>query len=168
MWTLGLLPFLMQALAIAIDEGYFHVLRGLPKWERIGHPLDTLSVLVCMGYVLFVPFSSAALSVYIGLAAFSSFLVTKDEFVHKHHCPASENWLHAVLFILHPITLACAGFIWPVVQGVGTAPWIARWLNEKELLHFFLKAQFGAMTLFFFYQIVFWNFVWKDKPVIKQ
>jgi len=165
MWILSLLPFALQAAAIAVDEGYFHIRRGLPRWERIGHPLDTLSVLVCMGYVLFVPFSASALYLYIGLALFSSFLVTKDEFVHKHHCPASENWLHAVLFILHPITLAAAGFIWPVIQGVETASWISDWLNEKEPLHLFLKVQFGLMTLFLLYQIVFWNFLWKDKPV---
>jgi len=168
MWYLSLLPFALQALAIAIDEGYFHVRRGLPKWERIGHPLDTLSVIICMGYVLFVPFSGKALALYIALAVFSSILVTKDEFIHKDHCPASENWLHAVLFILHPITLACAGFIWPVVQEVEVTPWIARWLNNKDQLSFFLQVQFAAMTFFLVYQIVFWNMVWKDKPVIKN
>ncbi|MES2273540.1 MAG: hypothetical protein V4487_05075 [Chlamydiota bacterium] len=167
MWFLSLLPFGLQALAIAIDEGYFHYRRGLPKWERIGHPLDTLSVLVCMGYVLFVPFSRETLILYLCLATFSTLLVTKDEFVHKDHCPASENWLHAILFTLHPITLGCAGFIWPVVQGVEVTPWIAHWLNEPAPLKFFLQVQFCSMTLFMFYQIIFWNIVWRNKPVIK-
>ena len=168
MWILSLIPFCLQALAIAIDEGYFHVRRGLPKWERIGHPIDTLSVLSCMGFVLFVPFSTTALIVYCILAAFSSFLVTKDEFVHKEHCPAAENWLHAVLFILHPITLICAGFIWPVAQGVEVTAWIANWLDSPAYLHLFLKGQFVLMSLFLLYQIVFWNFLWKNKPVLKQ
>jgi len=168
MWVLAVLPFALQAVAIALDEGIFHVRRGLPKWERIGHPLDTLSVLVCMGYVLFVPFSTRSLALYIVLAVFSSFLVTKDEFVHKEHCPAAGNWLHAVLFLLHPVTLACAGFIWPVVQGIEVTPWISRWLNDKDALLFFLQGQFCAMTFFLIYQIVFWNVIWKDKPVIKQ
>ncbi len=168
MWYLAVLPFALQALVIALDEGVFHVRRGLPKWERIGHPLDTLSVLVCMGYVLFVPFSAKALALYIVLAVFSSILVTKDEFVHKEHCPASENWLHALLFILHPITLTSAGFIWPVVQEAEVTPWIARWLNDRESLCFFLRVQFSAMVLFLIYQIVFWNVVWKDKPVTKN
>lgn len=150
------------------DEGYFHMRRGLPKWERIGHPIDTFSVLICMGFVLFVPFSKNALILYIILAAFSSLLVTKDEFVHKDHCPASENWLHAVLFTLHPITLTAAGFMWPVVQSVEVTPWIANWLNSPTQLLLFLQIQFGAMTLFLFYQIIFWSFVWKDKPVLKQ
>jgi hypothetical protein len=168
MWKLALFPFALQTLAMIFDEGYFHVRRGLPQWERIGHPIDTCSVLVCMGFVLFAPFSSSALAIYIGLAAFSSILVTKDEFVHKDHCPASENWLHALLFTLHPITLTCAGFIWPVVQGVEVTPWIARWLDNKEALYLFLRIQFGAMIAFAVYQIVFWNIIWKDKPVLKQ
>lgn len=165
MWWLSLLPFALQTIAMAFDEGYFHYRRGLPKWERIGHPLDTLSVLVCMGYVLFVPFSAKTLPLYIVLASFSSILVTKDEFVHKKHCPAAENWLHALLFTLHPITLTSAGFIWPVAQGAAVAPWIARWLNAPESLALFLRCQFSAMGLFLLYQIVFWNWIWKNKPV---
>lgn len=168
MWVLSLVPFALQALAIAFDEGYFHYRRGLPKWERIGHPIDTGSVLLCLGYVLFVPFSKATLVLYILLASLSSILVTKDEFVHKEHCPAAENWLHALLFTLHPITLICAGFLWPVTQEVEVAPWIASWLSEKELLTLFLRGQFGVMTLFMIYQIVFWNWIWKDKPILKQ
>lgn len=168
MWILSLIPFALQILAMIFDEGYFHIRRGLPKWERIGHPLDTLSVLTCMGFILFIPFSTSSLIVYICLAAFSSILVTKDEFVHKDHCPASENWLHAVLFTLHPITLTCAGFMWPVVQGMEVTPWIARWLDNPEQLHLFLRVQFGATALFILYQIIFWNIIWKDKPVLKQ
>lgn len=168
MWILAVLPFALQALGMAFDEGYFHIRRGLPKWERIGHPIDTSTVLVCMGFVLFVPFSTTTLWIYIVLASFSSIVVTKDEFVHKKHCPAMENWLHAVLFTLHPITLACAGFMWPVVQGYEVTPWIARWLNNREALLLFLQMQFGAMIVFFFYQIVFWNLIWKEKPILKQ
>jgi hypothetical protein len=167
MWILSLLPFALQALAIAFDEGYFHYRRGLPKWERIGHPIDTASVLLCMGFVLFVPFSFKTLIIYIILASFSCLLVTKDEFVHKDHCPASENWLHALLFTLHPITLTAAGFIWPVVQEAEVFPWIANWLTHTQSLRLFLYFQFTTMTLFMLYQIVFWNFIWKDKPVIK-
>lgn len=165
MWLLAIVPFFLQACAMLFDEGYFHIRRGLPKWERIGHPIDTFSVLICMGFVLFVPFSKTMLWAYIVLASFSSLLVTKDEFVHKKHCPAAENWLHAVLFTLHPITLTIAGFIWPVVQNVEVTPWIARWLDQPEALAFFLKGQFATMTIFLIYQIVFWNFLWKKNPV---
>jgi hypothetical protein len=163
MWILSTIPFALQALGMLFDEGYFHLRRGLPKWERIGHPIDTCSVIVCMGFVLFVPFSTKTLIIYILLASFSCILVTKDEFVHKEHCPAMENWLHATLFTLHPITLGLAGFMWPVVQGITVAPWITKWLDSKEAMHLFLKVQFITMILFALYQIIFWNFLWKKE-----
>lgn len=157
MWMLALLPFALQAIAMIFDEGYFHIRRGLPRWERIGHPIDTLSVIACMGFVLFVPFSIQTLIIYIALASFSSILVTKDEFVHKQHCPATEQWLHALLFTLHPITLTCAGFIWPVVQNSEVTPWIANWLNNKDALLLFLRGQFFTMIAFCLYQAIYWN-----------
>jgi len=160
MWWLALIPFAIQALAIFFDEVVFHIQRGLPKWERIGHPLDTFTVLVCMSFVIWVPFSSMNLLFYGLLATFSTIFITKDEFVHNEHCPATEQWLHAFLFILHPITLICAGFIWPVVQDVEVAPWIHSWLNNKAILGLFLKGQFVIMSLFMLYQIIYWNFIY--------
>lgn len=164
MWWLVILPFLLQALAIFFDEAVFHVKRGLPKWERIGHPLDTLTVLLCMGFVIWVPFSKTALVLYISLSIFSTLFVTKDEFVHKIHCPASEQWLHAVLFTLHPITLATAGCIWPVVNGISIE--VFSWLDNSDALRRFLYGQFGAMSGFLLYQILFWNLLWKDKAEV--
>jgi hypothetical protein len=161
MWRLSLIPFALQALAIGVDEVFFHRRRGLPRWERIGHPIDTFTVLLCMGYVLFVPYSKQAILPYSLLAILSSLMVTKDEFVHKEHCPASEQWLHAILFILHPITLLSAGLIWPSAQGVETAAWLSSWLKVREFLHSFLTFQFIAMSLFMAYQVVYWNFIWK-------
>jgi hypothetical protein len=163
MWITALLPFLAQAIVMFFDEFYFHVRRGLPKWERVGHPLDTMTVILCMAYVVWIPFSTNALVIYALLAGFSSLFVTKDEFVHKEHCPASEQWLHALLFTLHPITLACAGFIWPVAQGIEVTPWIAKWLSNPEALRTFLQMQLGAMTLFFAYQVVYWNYVYDQQ-----
>jgi len=168
MWITALIPFALQMLVIALDEGVFHIRRGLPKWERIGHPLDTLTVLACMLYVLWVPFRTETVLGYIALAVFSTLFVTKDEFVHSTHCPASEQWLHAVLFTLHPITLTVAGFAWPVVQGVPMTSWVTLWLDAPDPLRRFLVIQAISMTLFLIYQIVFWNWIWKDKPVVKR
>lgn len=168
MWILALLPFLLQAIAMAVDEGYFHVRRGLPKWERIGHPLDTMSYLLCLGFVLWMPFNSTTLKVYIGLAVLSCLMVTKDEFIHKHHCPWAENWLHAVLFILHPIILICTGLIWPVVQQVEVPTWMAYWLDHPTGLYRFLWMQAVAVGGFLLYQIIFWNIIWRNSPVIKH
>ena len=166
MWWTALIPFGFQAVVIAVDECVFHIQRDLPKWERIGHPLDTLTVLFCMGYVLLVPFSKTAMIVYVCLAVFSSLFVTKDEFVHKKHCPASEQWLHAVLFTMHPVVLATAGFIWPVVQGAKVSPWIAHWLDNAPALRLFLWGQCAAMTVFFLYQIIYWNWIRDQQRIL--
>lgn len=162
MWVYALIPFCLQAIAIGVDEIYFHLQRGLPKWERIGHPIDTLSMLLCLGIVLWVPFSEDNIKYYLACAVFSCVMVTKDEFVHKHHCPASENWLHALLFLLHPITLATAGLIWPVINGVEVPWWMSKWLDNQSMLHIFMILQFWAVFLFFAYQTIYWNFIWKD------
>lgn len=160
MWLLTLLPFALQAIAIGFDEIWFHRRRGLPRWERIGHPLDTFSMLLCLGYVFFVPYSKGAILPYALLAIGSSLMVTKDEFVHNKHCPPSEQWLHALLFLLHPTTLISAAIIWPASQGLETTPWLSFLLKKKEALHLFLIGQSVGMTLFMTYQIVYWNFLW--------
>ncbi len=139
-------PFALQGLAMFFDEFYFHRKRGLPLWERIGHPLDTLSVFICYLFISLVGFSESNLYVYIGLCAFSCLLITKDEFVHTELCDAKENWLHAVLFVLHPITFLSAGFIW-----------------SKNLNANFLSLQPVVIFLFMIYQILYWSPLWKIK-----
>lgn len=141
------IPFIVQVVAMALDEFYFHWKRGLPKWERIGHPLDTLSVVGVMAYALYAPFSKSALLVFIALSIVSCLLVTKDEWVHRKHCDGKEQWLHALLFLNHPLLLLSMGFAW-YFQGI---------------YHFLLLGQCLMTILFFFYQIVYWNFVWKEK-----
>lgn len=163
-----MIPFVLQAIVIMFDEIYFHVKRGLPKWERIGHPIDTFSVLLCMIWVLVVPFSSEALKIYCFLAIFSCVMVTKDEFIHKHYCPASENYLHAFLYILHPITLTCVGFIWPAISNIETPAWLSYFLDNPSFLHIFLYMQTFSMGAFFFYQIIYWNLIWKKRTLLKQ
>lgn len=163
MWVIAAIPFILQAIAMVFDEGYFHIRRTLPRWERIGHPIDTLSVLVCFLFVLVTPFSPSSLKIYLFLAGTSCILVTKDEFVHKHHCCAKENWLHALLFTLHPITLGLAGFIWPISQERPVALWMQQWLSEPEILRTFILLQVAVLTLFFSYQVIFWNIIWKAK-----
>lgn len=138
------IPFLLQGVAFLFDEFYFHYRRNLPLWERIGHPLDTLSVLVCYLWILMHEYNDFNLRVYIGLAVFSSVLVTKDEFVHSQQCEPSENWLHSVLFILHPVTFLSAGIMW--IHGVDQS---------------FLIGQSVLVGLFTVYQILYWSPLWK-------
>jgi len=139
------IPFLIQILVIGFDEFYFHWKRGLPRWERIGHPLDTLTIIAVFGYTLIFPFSAKALTLYIILATCSAIFVTKDEFVHKECCPAKEQWLHALLFLNHPLVLIATAFLW----------------SKGETL--FLGTQIVAASLFCFYQLIYWNFIWKKQ-----
>jgi hypothetical protein len=135
-----LLPALLQMLAMLADEGVCHRKRGLPLWERLGHPIDTLSVAACYGWLVASSPGSRALAIYIGLAAFSCLLVTKDEFVHARVCGALESWLHAILFVLHPIVFLAFGFIW--------------W---SRLDGWVVRAQLAATLMFCVYQLLYWN-----------
>jgi hypothetical protein len=136
--------FGMQAVLMLVDEFYFHRKRGLPRWERIGHPLDTLTVLACYGMALTFSPSDRLLGFYAAAAVFSCLFITKDEFVHTKACSPGEHWLHSALFVLHPVVLTLAAIVW--IQG-----------GHQALL----TAQ-GFVTLVFgVYQILYWNHPWK-------
>lgn len=160
MKTLLFFPFFLQATAIFIDEIYFHIRRGLPRWERIGHPLDTATVLICLLFILLVPYSADALKWYIALSLFSCLMVTKDEWVHKEHCPALENWLHALLFLNHPLVLSLSGLFWWSFSWPELHPWIP----GPELLRPFLILQTAGVAFFMSYQIFYWNFL--ARPIL--
>src|SRR4051812_22485242 len=99
--TMVVIPFALQGLAMAVDEIWFHRRRGLPRWERVGHPLDTVTLVACVTWLVVTrPGDPTALPIYIGLGIFSLLFVTKDEPVHARLCSAGEHWLHAVLFLL--------------------------------------------------------------------
>jgi hypothetical protein len=136
-----LIPFVLQGGAMFVDEFHFHHKRGLPKWERIGHPLDTLTVLACFLYIMLTPFTENALKVYLTLVIFSCLFITKDELIHSEQCCPHEQWLHALLFILHPIIL-------------GSAAWL--WINGQGETLFLI--QFSIIFIFLCYQIIYWNF----------
>ena len=133
------LPFLVHALLMGIDE-WIHHKRGLKKWERLGHPLDTLTVLVCVLFVFNAPFSETNEIIYGCLALFSTLFVTKDEWVHAKECHAFEQWLHALLFILHPVLL----FL------------IYRFWSQESFPDWFKPMPYG-IAAFGLYQLIFWN-----------
>jgi hypothetical protein len=157
------IPFIIQAFCVFFDEFFFHVKRDLPKWERIGHPLDSLSVALCFLFVLCFPYNLFNLKIYIGLALFSTLFITKDEFVHVDHCPKTEMWLHALLFINHPLMMASLGCLWALCYQTLPFSWLQDLLNMSFIIHNFILLQTILIGLFMFYQIIYWNFLWKPK-----
>ncbi|MFN7728044.1 MAG: hypothetical protein ACK5P7_02690 [Bdellovibrio sp.] len=139
MTLLFIVATLLQAALILLDEFYFHWKRNLPKWERIGHPVDTAALLAPLSIAAFAGFSETTMRIYILLAIVSCLCVTKDEWVHREVAPATEQWLHAVLFVLHPVVLISAYFTWQVSP-------------------FLIQLVIPPMALFLVYQLLFWNF----------
>ncbi len=137
MQTLILSAWIFQGLLMFFDEFIFHHKRGLKAWERIGHPIDS--------FFFFVPFIYTQFFhneyVFLFLCVLSSILVTKDEFVHADECDAPEQWLHAFLFLIHPVSLFCLWFAW------------------KNQLNLIIQIQAGIIFLFTVYQIVYWIFL---------
>jgi hypothetical protein len=140
--NLWLVPFFAQGLAMFIDEVWFHHRRGLPRWERIGHPVDTLSVLV--PFVLLCgsrPETPHVLPIFCALAVVSSLCITKDEWVHKTLSTGGEQWLHSVLFLLHPAIFVAAWQLWRAGDRVA------------------LYAQTALICAWGLYQLVYWNVI---------
>ncbi len=125
------------------DEFYFHRRRGLPLWERRGHPLDTAVYFLAVLIAALLPFSSGALKAFVGLAVFSSLLIVKDEPVHARLCAAGEHVCHAFLFMLHPLALVAIGVLWSFGG------------RESEML---LRSFAGGIFVFGTYQYAFWRF----------
>jgi hypothetical protein len=155
------LPFLLQALLMAADEFRFHRKRGLPKWERIGHPLDTLTVVLCLSWILHTEPDDRSVAVFVFLAVLSCVFITKDEHVHLRRCSAAEQWIHAALFILHPLVLASGAFLWPAARRVPQS-WPLP-VSYSGFERTFLIIAWTMMLCFSIYQLVFWNLVWSRK-----
>ena len=127
-----------------VDECLYHRRRGLPSWERVGHPIDTATVVACFAWLLATRPSRGNVLVYGLLAAFSCLFVTKDEPTHAVSCSAGEHWLHAVLFLLHPVVFIAAGYLW--------------WTGSLRIVLVagaVLTAGFGT------YQLLYWNGPWR-------
>lgn len=156
------LPFLIQAGMTFFDEFYYHHKRGLPNWEILGHPLDTLTVLTCYSYIIFASPSPQNLAIYIGLAFFSCLFVTKDEFIHSERCPPAEQWLHSMLFIFHPIVLGVLPLYW---YGGNFSDFLRP--QDFQIFRTFIQGQIVMVTLFLAYQVSFWSRKWNKHSQIK-
>ncbi|MFP5385267.1 MAG: hypothetical protein ACLGHN_04265 [Bacteriovoracia bacterium] len=136
-------PFLLQGILMAIDE-QFHIKRGLGLWERLGHPLDTLSVLIPFSYVALNSYSDSRFIIFLIMATFSSLFITKDEVIHSEVCGRVECWLHSLLFLIHPLIFVSTAILW-----------------KNHPNDSFLIIQTVFVALFLIYQILKWSIPWK-------
>jgi hypothetical protein len=150
-WHWASLPFVVHGAAMVLDEARFHRRRGLPRWERWGHPADTATVLLCL--VLALTLDPGGLWIYAAAAAFSTLFVTKDEWVHAGACTGGEMWLHAFLFALHPVLLFLAG-AWLKAGGAASV------VPGMGFFGAFLAGQAVLAAAFLLWQAVYWNGPW--------
>lgn len=152
-----------QGLCMAVDEFWFHHRRGLGLWERISHPIDTGIFLLCLGLLLFsnnhVHSEKWFFWLYCGASVVSCLLITKDEWVHTREAPAPEQWLHSLLFILHPVLLVAA---WQVMahESAGPAPGESEAsglsISLQEPGRMAVSSLFLGALLFGVYQVSYW------------
>lgn len=144
---LAFLIFATHGFILAVDEFFFHRRRELPAWERLGHPMDTLTVFLPLAILWAVPPTPNMRFLFVLLAIFSCFFVTKDETVHKQYCERAEFWLHALLFMLHPALFYAGWQIWPELHSAEGNPVV-------PLVYFLLLL---GILLFGIYQFIYWN-----------
>jgi hypothetical protein len=152
-WHLAPILFLAHAAAMVVDEAWFHRRRGLPRWERWGHPADTLTVLLCYVLALVLAPGRDGAALYVAAAALSTLFVTKDEWVHAGNCTGGEMWLHAFLFAMHPVLLALAG-LWRFRSPAPGAE------AGHAFFGAFLAGQAAVTGIFLLWQILYWNGPW--------
>jgi hypothetical protein len=156
-------PLLVQTAAMGFDEFHFHRRRGLGAWERVGHPLDTLTVLACIAWALFTRPDVGNVACYVGLAICSCLFITKDEFVHARRCSPGEHWVHALLFVVHPLGLASVAILWRALHAEGGGP-LPAWPFDSAAAARLLLVQFLVTAAFVVHQTIYWNFPWLRRP----
>lgn len=127
-----------------LDEFIYHQKRVLPRWERIGHPIDTLSFLVPILILVF----NSSIEAFIIFSFISCLIITKDEFIHAHVCEGGEHWIHSMLFILHPVTF------------------FAVYNLRKDFGNYSLYPVLFSIFLFLIYQILYWRPWWDQKKLL--
>ena len=128
--------WIFQGILMFFDEFVFHRRRGLGQWEKIGHPIDTLFFLIPFLIILF----SENEKLFMISSIISTLMITKDEFIHSRECDSWEQWLHSLLFIIHPIAL------------------ISLWVAGIKGYHEIVYIQSIIVFLFLSYQIIYWSF----------
>jgi len=154
--TFYIVLFILHSSIMLVDEFYFHIKRGLPRWERIGHPVDTLCTLVCFSIVVFLPINIFTMIIYGIFFILSCLIITKDEAQHLKNCNKYEQYIHALLFVFHPIILINIFLSW---SSFSPSPIPILNSLSSHTLKIIILFQFFSIILFLMYQIIFWNFL---------
>lgn len=105
-------PFFLQGALIATDEIYCHRRRGLSQLEKLSHVVDSSLLLITFVFALYVnPTANSEIQFFV-LSAISTVAITKDEWIHARESDGLEQWLHAWLFIVHPLVLVSLWQVW--------------------------------------------------------
>lgn len=138
----------LQCIAMIIDEFWFHRLRGLPRWEVWGHPVDGLVFMFPVSLAAYTQPNPLLIKLFVVLSIVSSLCVTKDEWIHTDRCSAGEQWLHSILFLIHAPLLIAIGTLWafnwghqsgliylpPLIAGTITMQ-LFYWIHKTESRH---------------------------------
>ncbi|WP_285570474.1 bifunctional 2-polyprenyl-6-hydroxyphenol methylase/3-demethylubiquinol 3-O-methyltransferase UbiG [Geothrix limicola] len=122
--------------------------------------LDSLVFLACLVLPVLVAPTPSNIRLFSGMAVCSCLLITKDEFIHQRLCSGGEHWLHAVLFILHPIVLLATAMLWIDLGSAALSQTFPR-----PLAAWLLQLQAALVFGFLVYQIAewFWRARWEGK-----
>lgn len=94
------------------DELFLHRKRGLTLYEARLHWIDTALVVFVQALAVFCEPTGFTMTLYLLAAILSCLSITKEEWLHREVCSGSEHWLHAMMFMLHPLSLLAAGITW--------------------------------------------------------
>ena len=155
-WVLLLLPFALLGVVTSVDELYYHRKRGLPRWERLGHPLDLLAFVFCWAWMATHDFNDTNLCVYVGLTSFACILSTKDEWVHAELCPPGEQWMHSMMFMFNPVVFFCGGFIWACAPSTLAVP-ATHWEETAQFLHPLIYLNTIGYVILLIYNFTYWH-----------
>lgn len=129
----------MQGILLLYDDVVLHRRRGLPRWERAGHPIDAFFFSLPIAIAAFGGPTTPS-GVYWTLSFLSCIIILKDEWVHVGRIGALEATIHAALFVIHPVTLVAA---WRLAQTGETLGLVLAWI-----------ALLGVVS----FQTIYWNF----------
>jgi hypothetical protein len=82
--------------------------------------------------------------------------------VHRVRCSAAEQWLHSILFMLHPLVLASAFFLWPAIRSGLSVP-SSSFVRFFGFERAFLISVLVLMAGFGVYQYGYWNLRWRPR-----